>query len=197
MLQTFATSTPINDDVISLIGAGTVCQAKRYLVKNPLQLDQPPENKRKMYITKDNYGEKVAKIVCIIIIRTNDQIETNHPKSKTKRITMTKKKEWAPKKSERAMIEGIIEGSPDAIGVAVIRLDCGCRKMAAIDKNGEPASKIIMYRDMAESICDQCQKDNGDFMRVTEQFISWAKPEPDAQTQETITAKVLGTTSEH
>ena len=110
---------------------------------------------------------------------------------------MTKKKEWAPEKSERAMIEGIIEGSPDAIGVAIIRLDCGCRKMAAIDKNGEPASKIIMYRDMAESICDQCQKDNGDFMRVTEQFISWAKPEPDAQTQEALTAKVLGTTSEH
>ena len=110
---------------------------------------------------------------------------------------MTKKKKWAPEKSERAMIEGIIEGSPDAIGVAVIRLDCGCRKMAAIDRDGEPASKIIMYRDMAESICDQCQKDNGDFMRVTEQFISWCDPEPDAHTQETIITKVLGTTSQH
>ena len=106
---------------------------------------------------------------------------------------MSKKKKWAPKKSERAMIEGIIEGSPDAIGVAVIRLDCGCRKMAAVDKNGEPASKIIMYRDMAESICDQCQKDNGDFMRVTEQFISWIDPEPDDETKKTIVYKVLGT----
>jgi hypothetical protein len=105
---------------------------------------------------------------------------------------MTKKKEWAPEKSERAMIEGIIEGSPDAIGVAVIRLDCGCRKMAAIDKNGDPASKIIMYRDMAESICDQCKKDHGDFMRVTQQFISWNTPEPDAATQKMIIAKVLG-----
>ncbi len=110
----------------------------------------------------------------------------------TSRNTMTKKKEWAPEKSELAMIEGIIEGSPDAIGVAVIRLDCGCRKMAAIDKKGDPASKIIMYRDMADTICDQCQKDNGDFMRVTEQFISWTKPEPDGDTKKMINAKVLG-----
>jgi len=95
------------------------------------------------------------------------------------------------------MIEGVLEGSPDAIGVAVIRLNCGCRKMAAVDKNGDAASKILMYRDMAESICDQCKKDNGDFMRVTEQFISWADPEPDKQTQEMVIAKVLGTTSQH
>ena len=93
---------------------------------------------------------------------------------------------------ERAMIEGVLEGSPDGIGVAVIRLDCGCRKMAAVDRNGDPASKIIMYRDQAESICAQCQKDNGDFMRVTEQFISWSKPEPDPQTKQMIEAKVLG-----
>ncbi len=90
------------------------------------------------------------------------------------------------------MIEGIIEGSPDAIGVAVIRLDCGCRKMAAVDKQGEPASKIIMYRDKAESICDKCKEDNGHFMRVTEQFISWTHPEPDHETQKKILAKVIG-----
>lgn len=106
---------------------------------------------------------------------------------------MSKKKQWAPEKSEQAMIEGVIEGSPDAIGVAVIRLSCGCRKMAAVDKNGEPASKIIMYRDMAESICELCKKDNGDFMRVTEQFITWTDPEPDDQTKRTINSKVLGT----
>jgi hypothetical protein len=93
---------------------------------------------------------------------------------------------------ELAMVEGILEGSPDGIGVAVIRLDCGCRKMAAVDKNGDPASKIIMYRDRAESICAQCQKDNGDFMRVTQQFISWSKPEPDEQTKKMIETKVLG-----
>ncbi len=110
---------------------------------------------------------------------------------------MKKNKKWAPEKGERAMIEGVLEGSPDAIGVAVIRLDCGCRKMAAVDKDGEPASKILMYRDMAESICDQCQKDNGDFMRVTEQFISWTDPEPDQKTKEMIIAKVLGVSSEH
>ena len=103
-----------------------------------------------------------------------------------------KKKIWKPEKSERAMIEGVLEGSPDAIGVAVIRLDCGCKKMAAVDKNGEPASKILMYRDMAESICEQCKKDNGDFMRVTEQFISWSEPEPDDKTKKMIVAKVLG-----
>ncbi|VAW40343.1 conserved hypothetical protein [hydrothermal vent metagenome] len=99
----------------------------------------------------------------------------------------------SPEKSERAMIEGIIEGSPDAVGVAVIRLDCGCRKMAAVDKEGEPASKVIMYRDMAESICEQCKKDNGDFKRVTEQFISWVAPEPATPVKEMIIGKVLGT----
>ena len=94
---------------------------------------------------------------------------------------------------EQAMIEAILEGSPEGIGVAVIRLDCGCRKMAAVNKDGEPASKIIMYRNQAESICPQCQEDNGDFMRVTEQFIHWAAPEPDITTKTAIEAKVLGT----
>ena len=94
---------------------------------------------------------------------------------------------------EQAMIEAILEGSPEGIGVAVIRLDCGCRKMAAVKKDGEPASKIIMYRDQAETICPQCRKDNGDFMRVTEQFIHWAAPEPDMTTKTEIEIKVLGT----
>lgn len=98
----------------------------------------------------------------------------------------------SPEKGEQAMIEGIIEGSPDAVGVAVIRLDCGCRKMAAVDKSGDPASKIIMYRDNAESICALCKEDNGDYMRVVKQFISWKSPEPDAHTQAMIIAKVLG-----
>jgi hypothetical protein len=98
----------------------------------------------------------------------------------------------SPEKGEQAMIEGILEGSPDAVGVAVIRLDCGCRKMAAVDRNGDPASKIIMYRDNAESICEQCQADNGDFFRVDKQFISWKSPEPDVPTQEMIVARVLG-----
>jgi hypothetical protein len=99
----------------------------------------------------------------------------------------------SPEQGEKAMIEAIIEGSPDAVGVAVIRLNCGCRKMAAVDVNGEPASKIIMYRDQAESICDRCKEDNGDYMRVTEQFISWKTPEPTDKTKQVITAKVLGT----
>ena len=110
---------------------------------------------------------------------------------------MTAKKAMrTPEQGEQAMIEGILEGSPDGVGVAVIRLDCGCRKMAAVSIDGEPASKIIMYRDQAESICDQCKKDDGDYMRVTEQFISWKKPEPGATTRKKIEAKVLGTTEE-
>ena len=95
-------------------------------------------------------------------------------------------------KSEQAMIEGILEGCPEGVGVAVIRLDCGCRKMAAVDVHGEPASKIIMYRDNAQSICEQCQEDQGAFTRVTRQFISWKKPEPDHATQQMIIRKVLG-----
>jgi hypothetical protein len=105
-------------------------------------------------------------------------------------------KKWTPEKSEEAMIQGIIEGSPDAIGVAVIRLDCGCRKMAAVDKDGEPASKVIMYRDKSESICDKCQEDNGAFMRTTEQFIHWISPEPEIEKKKIIEEKVLGVTTQ-
>jgi hypothetical protein len=107
-----------------------------------------------------------------------------HPKGRTA---------LPPEKGEQAMIEGILEGSPDAVGVAVIRLDCGCRKMAAINQSGDPASKVIMYRDNAEAICAQCKEDHGDFFRVTKQFISWKSPEPDFYTKEMIIAKVLGT----
>ena len=94
---------------------------------------------------------------------------------------------------ERAMVEGILEGSPEGIGVVVIRLDCGCRKMAAVSKEGDPASKIIMYRDNAEQICDQCQDDQGAFMRILEQFISWKEPEPTQEEKDSIAVKVMGT----
>jgi hypothetical protein len=107
--------------------------------------------------------------------------------------TGKKKKELQAEKRELAMIEGILEGSPDGIGVVVVRLDCGCRKMAAVAANGEPASKVIMYRDLAESICDLCKEDSGDFMRVTESFIHWVEPAPNEEQKEMITAKVLGT----
>ena len=99
---------------------------------------------------------------------------------------------WTPEKSETAMIQGIIEGSPDAIGVAVVRLNCGCRKMAAVNKEGEPASKVIMYRDRAESICDKCKQDNGSYMRISAQFIHWIPPEPDDAVKKMILEKVLG-----
>jgi hypothetical protein len=106
-------------------------------------------------------------------------------------------KKLMTQKNEEAMIAGIIEGSPDGIGVAVIRLDCGCRKMAAVDKTGEPASKVIIYRDSAESICDKCKEDNGAYMRVTEEFIHWEDTELDDQTKKTIVEKVLGTRASH
>lgn len=98
----------------------------------------------------------------------------------------------SPEKGEQAMIEGIFEGSPDAVGVAVIRLDCGCRKMAAVNQSGDPASSIIMYRDNAESICTVCKEDHGAFQRVIRQFIIWKTPEPGIATQEMIIAKVIG-----
>ncbi|WP_136805388.1 hypothetical protein [Desulfosediminicola flagellatus] len=104
----------------------------------------------------------------------------------------TIKQRTTPEKRELAMIEGILEGSPDGIGVVVVRLNCGCRKMASLDKDGEPASKIIMYRDEAESICAQCKEDNGAFMRVTESFIHWVEPAPSAEQQRDISVKVLG-----
>jgi len=107
------------------------------------------------------------------------------------------KKQLQAEKRERAMIEGIIEGSPDCVGVVVVRMDCGCRKMAAISKEGDPASKIIMYRDMAQSICDQCKEDNGDFMRTRESFIHWVEPAPDEEKQKEISVKVLGSRTSH
>ena len=112
---------------------------------------------------------------------------------------MAKKKEKKKKKElelemrERAMVEGILEGSPDGVGVVVVRLDCGCRKMAAVSIEGEPASKVIMYRDQAESICDKCKDDQGAFIRVVSQFIHWQDPPPEPAQQENISVKVLGT----
>lgn len=114
---------------------------------------------------------------------------TQHPND-TKRVP---DKAVVAQKSEEAMIEGILEGSPDGVGVAVIRLDCGCRKMAAVAKDGEPASKVIMYRDSALSICEQCKKDNGAFVRAVDEFIHWTKPEPAEGVKKRIIAKVLGT----
>jgi len=93
------------------------------------------------------------------------------------------------------MIEGILEGSPDGIGVVVIRLECGCRKMAAVSKSGDPASEVIIYRDNAESVCDKCKEDNGDFMRVNESFIHWVEPAPDDKIKREISIKVLGSQS--
>lgn len=107
------------------------------------------------------------------------------------------KKTISAVKQEQAMIEGILEGSPDGVGVVVIRLDCGCRKMAAVSVEGEPASKIIMYRDQAQSICEKCKDDNGHFMRVTESFIHWVDPPPDEDKQEEIYMKVLGSPTPH
>ena len=102
------------------------------------------------------------------------------------------KKQLIAQKKELAMIEGILEGSPDGIGVVVVRLQCGCRKMAAVAADGEPASKVIIYRDGAESVCDACKEDNGAFMRVIETFIHWAEPEPDDETKKSIHLKVIG-----
>lgn len=95
------------------------------------------------------------------------------------------------------MIQGIVEGSPEAVGVAVIRLDCGCRKMAAVDKEGEAASKVIIYRDGAQSSCDQCQTDNGAFMRVKEEFIHWLDSDLTDEAKQSIISKVLGTRVSH
>ena len=100
-------------------------------------------------------------------------------------------------KREQAMIEGIIEGSPDGIGVVVVRLECGCRKMAAVSKDGDPASEIIMYRDQAESICEKCKEDNGNFMRTKESFIHWVEPAPSEEKQKEISLKVIGSTTSH
>jgi hypothetical protein len=95
-------------------------------------------------------------------------------------------------RSEKAMIAGIMEGSPDAVGVAVIRLDCGCRKMAAVAKDGEPASKIIVYRDGAESVCDKCKEDNGALQRVVNSFIDWQSADVTDSDKKEIELKVLG-----
>lgn len=111
---------------------------------------------------------------------------------KAKKNKKTASDKLIAEKNETAMIAGILEGSPDGIGVAVVRLECGCRKMAALDKEGEAASKVIAYRDSALSICEKCKEDHGDFSRVTESFIHWVEPAPDEATKNRITTKVLG-----
>ncbi len=112
---------------------------------------------------------------------------------------MAKKKKLSKKntalvaeKNEAAMVEGILEGSPDGIGVVIIRLECGCKKMAAVGHDGDAASEIIIYRDQAESICHKCKEDNGHYLRITEEFIHWQKPEPSDAQKEIINTKVFG-----
>ncbi len=115
---------------------------------------------------------------------------------KLKKQKKSKKTSSNPKavaqKNEQAMIAGILEGSPDGIGVAVVRLECGCRKMAAVDKEGEPASKVIIYRDSAMEICAKCKDDDGAFSRVLEAFIHWVEPAPAEDVMKKIETKVLG-----
>ena len=111
---------------------------------------------------------------------------------------MAKNKEKKKKKldpelemRERSMVDGILEGSPDGVGVVVIRLDCGCRKMAAVTKDGEPASKVIMYRDHAESVCDKCKVDMVSLIRVVKQFIHFQYPATDPFQKKKISLKFL------
>ena len=103
-----------------------------------------------------------------------------------------RRRQVGAEKTELAMIEGILEGSPEGIGVVVVRMQCGCRKMAAVAANGEPASKVIIYRDQAESVCPLCKADNGAYHRVAEAFIHWVEPAPEAEQQDMIYRKVLG-----
>jgi len=114
-----------------------------------------------------------------------------------KKSTSIKTKIPKVRKRELAMVEGILEGSPDGIGVVIVRINCGCCKMAAVGKDGEPASKVIIYRDKAESICDKCKEDDGSYMRVTETFIHWVQPEPSNEEKRKIETKVLGAPSTH
>lgn len=114
-----------------------------------------------------------------------------------KKAPELRKKALQAEKREQAMIEGILEGSPEGIGVVVVRLECGCRKMAAVGSDGEPASEVIIYRDMAESICDKCKEDHGAFIRVSESFIHWVEPPPSVEDQEMIYRKVLGSRPSH
>lgn len=116
---------------------------------------------------------------------------------KIKNKKLKKKKKASAQQSEKAMIAGILEGSPDAIGVAVVRLECDCCKMAALDKKGEAASKVVIFRNQAESICEKCKDDNGAFIRVKEEFIHWVDPEPDKELQAAILEKVFGSHTTH
>jgi len=95
-------------------------------------------------------------------------------------------------KAQKVKMPYIAERWPGGMLTNFITIRKAVKKMAAIAIDGEPASKLIMYRDQAESICDLCKKDNGDYMRVTEAFIHWTKPEPSAAVKDKIQAKVLG-----
>lgn len=152
------------------------------------------------------YDKSIDRVVFFYILHTLFKAAVTAPKQITLTVVRNRlfsifrysmkdkktKKVVRAEKREQAMIEGILEGSPDGIAVVVIRLDCGCRKMAAVSKEGEPASKIIMYRDQAQSICEKCKDDSGHFMRVTESFIHWVEPAPSEDKKKEIALKVLG-----
>ncbi len=117
---------------------------------------------------------------------------SNKPGQMKKRQKEELKRKDSAMLYEQAMIEGILEGSPDAVGVAVIRLACGCCKMAAVDEKGDPASKVVIFRYRSEKVCEQCRKDNGAYERVGEAFIHWEKEPDNAAKKQEIELKVLG-----
>ncbi len=139
-----------------------------------------------MFITLESTFSVFSVHVC------EKEIMSNKPKEIKKRQKEELDRQKSAMLYEQAMLEGILEGSPDAIGIAVIRLNCGCRKMAAVDEKGEPASKVVIFRDSAANICDQCKKDDGAYERVSEAFIHWDKEPQDPEKKREIEIKVLG-----
>lgn len=102
--------------------------------------------------------------------------------------------------SFRIACQKILQGYPEAIGVAYKGLDCGCALVCGVSAKGDPVGALThvsgqgVGKFQKAPICLQCKKDNG-LNRVVQEGISWPGDEselPDLELRLSIGRKVFG-----
>lgn len=91
--------------------------------------------------------------------------------------------------------------SPDAVGVALFDLDCGCLRACAVSSDGDPMGEMVMVvtksaEEGDASACAACDADGGgDLKRISGKAMVWPGSEtemPDEASRLAIGKKVFG-----
>ncbi|UCF90238.1 MAG: hypothetical protein JSW39_18325 [Desulfobacterales bacterium] len=100
----------------------------------------------------------------------------------------------------KALCNRIALEYPEAIGMALIELNCGCIKACGVSAKGDPIGPLqtISSRgnDSYAPVCFKCRQDEGKFMeRVVQRGLMWpgaAGERPDRSLRVSIGRKVFG-----